>query len=151
MVVTNPNKPAPARDYPNMNALNAVRYFFDSTPIETLGGTQQPSALLVLNKPSLIGTIPAKAFVVGGSIHVKAATPVGPPFATLDLGTKADPTRFLAALPLKTLLRDDDLLKTKIGIIGDVDTPIYATLKGSADLTGGIFSVILFYYPKIGD
>lgn len=145
MVVTNPNAPAPARDYPNINALNAIRYFFDSTPVETVGGIQQPSALLKLNKPMLIGTIPGKAFVVGGSIHVAKVTTGA---ATLDLGTKAAPTRFLTALALNALLRDDDLLKAKIGIIGDSDTPIYATLKGSADLSGGIFSILLFYYSK---
>jgi len=145
MVVTNPNSPAPARDYPNMNAYNGIRYFYDSTPVETAGGIQTPSALLKLNKPMLIGTIPRLAFVVGGSIHVKKVTTGA---ATLDLGTKADPVRFLTALPLSVLLRDDDLLKTKIGIIGNADTPIYATLKGSADLSGGIFSILLFYYAK---
>jgi hypothetical protein len=148
MVVTSPLSPAPARDFPSMNALNAVRYFFDATPIETIGGIQQPSALLKLNKPMLIGTIPGKAFVVGGSIHVKTATTGA---ATLDIGTKANPVRFLTALPLNAALRDDDLLKTKIGIIGDSDTPIYATLKGSADLSNGIFSILLYYYAKLGD
>jgi len=148
MVVTSPLKPPPARDYPNINALNGIRYFFDATPIQTVGGIQTPSALLKLNTPVVIGTIPAKAFVVGGSIHVKTATTGA---ATLDIGTKAAPTRFLTALPLNAALRDDDLLKTKIGIIGDSDTPIYATLKGSTDLSNGIFSVLLFYYAKLGD
>jgi hypothetical protein len=144
-MITGVRNPPPARDYPNINALHGIRYFFDSTPIQTVGGIQTPSALLKLNTPMVIGTIPARAFVVGGSIHVKTATTGA---ATLDIGTKANPVRFLTALPLNAALRDDDLLKAKIGYIGDTDTPIYATLKGSPDLSNGIFSVLLYYYSK---
>ncbi|RPJ80706.1 MAG: hypothetical protein EHM13_11615 [Acidobacteria bacterium] len=144
MVVSSPRNPAPARDYPNINALHGLRYFFDSTPIMTVGGIQQPSALLKLNTPVVIGTVPRRSFVIGGTVHVKTATTGA---ATLDIGTKANPTRFLQAMPLNAVIREDDL-PAELGYIGDVDTPIYAPLRGSTDLSNGVFSYLMYYYSK---
>jgi hypothetical protein len=147
MVVTSPLKPPPARDFPSMNALHGVRLHFDSTPVYHAGAdaAYAPSSLLKLNVPVVFGTVPKNAFMVGGTVHVSKVTAGA---ATLDIGTKAAPTRFLAALPLNALFRDDDLIATAAGWIGDVDTPLYATLKASSDLSGGIFSFLLYYYAK---
>ena len=108
---------------------------------------QQPSALLKFNVPVVIGTIPARSFVQGMTWHVAKATTNA---CTLDVGTKAAPTKWLAAGPLNAIARND-AAATTYGYIGDADTPVYATLKGNADPAGGIFSFLIYYYPKIGD
>jgi hypothetical protein len=147
MVVTSLKKPPPPRDYPNMNALHGIRFHFDSTDIQTVGGIQTPQSGLKFNAPVLVGTIPAKAFIHGMTWHVLKATTAA---CTLDVGTKAAPTKWLAAGPLNAVARND-AAATTYGYIGDSDTPVYATLKGNADPAGGIFSFLIYYYPKIGD
>jgi hypothetical protein len=144
MPVTTQNKPPPARDYPNINAVQAIRYDYDSTPINTGFGIQTPSALLKLNTPVLFGTIPGKSLLFGSTICIQAPT-IGA--ATLDVGTLAAPTRFGSGFLLNAKLIDDDFI-TNAGYIGDADTPICLTLKGASDLSGSIFSVLLYYYSK---
>ncbi|MET0651198.1 MAG: hypothetical protein ABWY63_01685 [Hyphomicrobiaceae bacterium] len=145
MVVSAPNKPAPARDYPNMNALQAIRFNYDSTPLpDATGQATAPSSGLRLNVAVPVGTIPAKSYVLGMTWHVANATTAA---STLDVGTAAAPTRFLAAGALNAISRND-AAASACGYIGDVDTPILATLKVSADLSDSAFSFVIYYYPK---
>jgi hypothetical protein len=145
MVVTTTLKPPPARDYPNINALQGIRYFYDSTPVEYPGGSQAAGSGLLLNKPVVIGTVPARSVLFGSTIHVKQPTSGA---STLDVGIIGTPTKYGAAFPLNAAMIDDDFV-TNAGYVGDADTPIILTLKGSDVLTGSIFSILLYYYSKI--
>jgi hypothetical protein len=153
MVLATVKKPPPARSYPNINALHGIRYHFDSTDVVDPSGIVKAASGLIKDKPIVIGTIPGKAFIQGFTWHVAKAAAVA---VTLDVGTKANPTKWLAAGLLNAIARNDALPAT-YGYVGDVDTPVYATIRGVTaagvedDLKAAIFSFLIYYYPQIGD
>jgi hypothetical protein len=140
------SKTKPPRDYPNMNAVLALSLTLDLRPRVVAGATQPvpgSSSGLRLNTPVAIGTIPAGSFLVASGVSVKAATTGA---ATIDIGTEAAPTKYFAATPLNATAYLEGN-STTLGVV-DAETVVYATLKGSADLSNGLAKVVIAYYAK---
>ena len=106
----------------------AIRYFFDCTPIATVGGLQQPSSLLKLKQPVLIGTIPGQGLHPRRDVACEGAdrSPAHP-----RSRHQGEPDQSLAA-GRSTRHRQERCCRPRLRYIGDVDTPIYATLGGTA-------------------
>lgn len=122
----------PARTYPNMNAVQGVRLHW------RLGA---PGVGLPDGIPVPIGTIPAGSFLMSlaGDVQTPAAG------ITLDIGTQASPTRWLAAqsLAVAGLFGGVD---QNMGYVAD-DTVVYATLHGTVGADGEA-TVLLTYYTQ---
>ena len=136
-------KPKPARDFPSMNALHAVRGSWDVA-------NPQNSLPLTRGQYIPIGTIPANAHIIAASVHVSTgALAAG---ATLDLAV-GESTYQTALLTGQSLDAAGNFPASGTPGLGfspanPARRIVFARLTSAAPLTAGAFNALVQYYAK---
>jgi hypothetical protein len=139
-------KMKPPRDYPNMNAIHAIRGQWAVNVAQT-----NLSLPLLTGVWTQLGTIPANSMITAAEMGVSIA--VLPAGSNLDLGFSNDPNTppgAAAAVQLLDAIGVFPVAKTAPGLGYRADqTVVWGRYRsGGAPLTAGGFTAIVTYYPK---
>jgi hypothetical protein len=139
-------KMKPPRDYPNMNAIHAIRGQW------AVGVAQTNLSLpLTLNVWTQLGTIPGNSMITAAEMGV--TLPTLPTGALLDLGFSESPNVVPASAAASQVLDAAGVFpvaKTAVGLgYRPNRTIVWGRLRsGSGELTVGGCTAIVSYYPK---
>lgn len=133
----------PARDYPNMNAMQAVRGTWEVSPATT-DVARLPFAR---GQWQAIGHIAANSMITLASLHI--ATGALAAGATIDVacGENGPTDAIVAGASLDAAGNTSVTVTAGLGY-RPARSIVYAKITSAADLTAGKFSVLVQYYSK---
>jgi hypothetical protein len=133
----------PARTYPVVNAVHAIRAKINQGSPNALIGEFS----LKIGTPYHIGTIPKGSFVLPSAKHVLTAFNGTTP--ALDMGTATAANAFMPTASIAPGATGFAGLVqgTGMGYVAE-DTPVYVALTSGAGNTVGIADLVLLFYPS---